>query len=191
MVRKGSDSFVEPRYRYGAVETALAKVFGADAKAQAGVLRGRIKHFQKLGLPGLEVGKGARVLYSYEQAAQWLIGLFLNDIGIEPRTIVELFNEYWAERLVIGVKWATDTTAKAGNPALLTVRPQQMLARFGKRKVEFFGLLRRFTPRSKEPETIGMFLDHPEDGAITVFNLTHAFTQLEAAGIRWREDGRP
>jgi hypothetical protein len=201
MVRKASERWVEtrrllakPQYRYAEVETALAAVFGADAEAQAGVLRGRIKHFRKLGLPKLDVGKGARVRYSYEQVAQWLIALFLNDIGIEPRSIVQLFEKYWTDFLLSAVVQATDKEARADNPILLTVRPQQMLRQWGKREVAFFGRYRRFDRHFKQypsRENIGMALDHPEDGAITIFNLTHALLKLEGAGIKAPENVSP
>jgi hypothetical protein len=120
---------------------------------------------------------------------QWLIALFLNDIGIEPRSIPELFRKYWSDFIFGAVVQATDKNARAGNPMLLTVRPQHMLRRWGKREVEFFGRCRRFDYGLKyRRENIEMALDHPEDGAVTVFDLTHNLLKLEAAGIKGLEN---
>jgi hypothetical protein len=47
-------------------------------------------------------------------------------------------------------------------------------------KIERLGVLCRYDLRSKQPENIAMALDHPDDGALTVFNLTHAFENLNA-----------
>jgi hypothetical protein len=175
----------EPRHRYGAVEAALAAVFGADAAGQAGVLRGRLKHFQKLGLPGLKVGKGARVRYSDEHAAQWLIALFLNDLGVEPKTIVGLFENYWQPDLVVWVVFATDkeaTNKDRPNPVLLAFRPQSLWRRWqwGKIEIPIFVALRRWDPYPRE--NIARALDDlPEYGPFTVFNLTDSLVKLSTA----------
>jgi hypothetical protein len=195
MARKPADKLVEvhrrlvePRHSYGAVEGALAAVFGADAAGQAGVLRGRLKHFQKLGLPGLKVGKGARVRYSDEQAAQWLIALFLNDLGVEPKTIVVLFEKYWAARLVDWVMRATDkeaTNKDRPNPVLLAFRPQSLWRRWqwGRFEIPIFVSLRRWDYGPTHPrENIALALDSlPKYGPFTVFNLTDSLGKLSTA----------
>ena len=71
------------RYRYGEVERALA----ANFKTQAGLLAGRIKLFRRLGLPG-NPGSGARIDYSFEHAAQWLMALRMTDAGVPPAVAV-------------------------------------------------------------------------------------------------------
>ena len=43
-------------YSYAVVETSLANIFGVDPDIQRGAFRARLKHFQRLGLPGIEFG---------------------------------------------------------------------------------------------------------------------------------------
>ena len=100
----GRHKFETPRYSYGVVEGALAAVFGIDAKTQRGALRARLKHIQRLGLPGTAAGKGARVSYSLEQAFQWLIALLLSEIGIDPIVIVKTIKKHWKSGLARSVK---------------------------------------------------------------------------------------
>ena len=77
-------------YSYAVVEKALAEVFGADAVAQKGPFRGRIKHLQRLGLPAGGPGRGQKISYSYAQICDWLIALELEEFGIDPTLAVRM-----------------------------------------------------------------------------------------------------
>jgi hypothetical protein len=80
-------------YNYSQVESALARVFGADAAGQAGWLRGRIQHLRRLGLT--PPAAGGSVVYDYEWAARWLIALRLERVGPDPAKIVAFFEANW------------------------------------------------------------------------------------------------
>lgn len=85
---------------YATVETALAKMHGADANAQRGAFRGRLKHLQRLGLPlGDKPGKGKRIEYTQEQVWQLALALELAECGIDPVTIVELISRHWNDKI--------------------------------------------------------------------------------------------
>ncbi len=126
MQGKARHKFETPRYTYGVVEGALAGVFGVDVKTQRGALRARLKHIQRLGLPGTAAGKGARISYSFEQASQWLIALLLSEIGIDPVVIVETIQKNWRSSLAKSVQEAADAGALSGKPVLLSIRPRSM-----------------------------------------------------------------
>src|SRR5262245_25918900 len=95
MIGKEVSLFARPgAFSYGALEKALSVVFNADGEHQ-GAFRSRIKHLQRLGLPGLKAGKGARVEYSVEHASQWLLALLLSAGGIDPAYAVEQIRDHW------------------------------------------------------------------------------------------------
>jgi hypothetical protein len=80
-------------YTYSQVESALARVFGADAAGQAGWLRGRIQHLRRLGLT--PPADGGFVVYDFEWSARWLLALRLERVGPDPADIVAFFEANW------------------------------------------------------------------------------------------------
>jgi hypothetical protein len=80
-------------FTYSQVESALARVFGADAAGQAGWLRGRIQHLRRLGLT--PPAEGGPVIYNFEWAARWLLALRLERVGLNPADIVEFLRANW------------------------------------------------------------------------------------------------
>ena len=211
---------VAPRYVYGTVEGALAAVFGAAAETQQGALRGRLKHFQRLGLPGIKAGKGARVTYTDQQAYQWLIALLLSEIGIDPVVTVRLIKKDWGQ-LANYVGQATDYEARAGNFIWLHLRPKLMTTpwqRKSKSAAHWIEVFRRWNPafvrshtlRPGQPGTIGTLtidppqnesrwvaenisslVGRPTDTWICVLNLTDAALKFEAALQKGASDSRP
>jgi len=79
-------------YTYQIVETALARVFGANEEAQRGIFRARLKHLQRSGLPSEAPGKGQRISYTDEQVCDWLVALQVAELGIDPVLVVALIN---------------------------------------------------------------------------------------------------
>ena len=81
---------------YAVVETALARMHGADAEVQRGAFRGRLKHLQRLGLPlGDKPGKGRRIDYSEAQIVQLALALELSEAGLDPTKIASFITSYW------------------------------------------------------------------------------------------------
>lgn len=113
-------------FTYGEVERALARIFRLAPDRQRGALRGRLKHLQRLDLPGLEPGKGKRVQYGRELLFQWLIALLLAQLGIDPVVIVRAVKENWTETLWPAVKDAIAYSAQEGNHVYLALRPRLM-----------------------------------------------------------------
>ena len=72
------------RYGYAQIESALALVFGANAKAQKGWLRGGIQNLKKLGLSPPSPGPGRAISYSLDDADKWLLGLEFGFLHIDP-----------------------------------------------------------------------------------------------------------
>jgi hypothetical protein len=76
-------------FTYSQVERALAAVHEISPPAM-GAFRGRIKHFQRLGLVPSSPGKGRKVSYRLEDVYMWALCLELQEFGIEPVIIRHL-----------------------------------------------------------------------------------------------------
>ena len=78
-------------FTYSQVETALAKTFAIRNEA-LGAFRGRIKHFQRLGLVPSSPGKGRKISYEREDIYKWAIGLEFAEFGVDPSLIKNFIN---------------------------------------------------------------------------------------------------
>jgi hypothetical protein len=173
--------FVRPQYPYALVERALAWVLDVGPEAQRGALRGRLKHLQRLGLPGLMTGKGTRVLYTHEQVCQWLIALLMLQVGINPTVIVRLVQRQWPT-LERRCRQARDRDALAGNHMWLRLQPQLMTDAWGGTENPWVDAFRRYDYRlPARRENIVPQLDRDTDKWICVRNLTEALGKLEEA----------
>src|SRR5271167_5285064 len=75
-------------YSYAQVESALGTLFRVPATA-LGSFRGRVRHLQRIGLVDVAPGKGRRISYSPMQANEWMLALYLADLGVDPIVIVK------------------------------------------------------------------------------------------------------
>jgi hypothetical protein len=73
-------------FTYATVEDALLHIF-AFKEEQRGALRGRIKHFQKLGITPVMPGKGKRITYELHDIYRWALCLNLAEFNIDPKNI--------------------------------------------------------------------------------------------------------
>jgi hypothetical protein len=112
------------RYSYAQVERALGTLFGAPASAQ-GSFRGRVRHFQRIGLVEVTPGKGRRIPYTRLQAAEWMVALVLAELGVDPIVIVKSIQQERTQ-LREWIAEATDTEALGGNEVFLAARPALM-----------------------------------------------------------------
>jgi hypothetical protein len=76
-------------YTYAEVERALAAVHDVPPSAM-GAFRGRIKHFQRLGLVPSSPGKGRKISYRLEDVYMWAVCLEFEEFGIDPVIIKSL-----------------------------------------------------------------------------------------------------
>jgi hypothetical protein len=111
-------------YGYAQVERALGTLFGAPASAQ-GSFRGRVRHFQRIGLVEVTPGKGRRIPYTRVQAAEWMVALVLAELGVDPIVIVKSIQQERTQ-LRQWIAEATDTEALGGNEVFLAARPALM-----------------------------------------------------------------
>ncbi len=81
-------------YAYKTVEAALARLH-VENPATMGILRGRIKHLQRIGLVPSSPGPGKRITYSFEDAAKWALALEVAEFGIDPLVIQQLVLSTW------------------------------------------------------------------------------------------------
>jgi hypothetical protein len=164
-------------------EGALAAVFGVDAKTQRGPLRARLKHIQRLGLPGTAAGKGARISYSLEQASQWLIALLLSEVGIDPVVIVKTIQKNWRSSLARRVQEAVDAEVLSGKPILLSIRPRSMSgAWIGKKSPHFRTLpwidAYRYSEHHHYLHAVGITVASPKLGAPALVEHSQASETL-------------
>lgn len=81
-------------YRYAEVQDVLAKLHGAYPD-HVGALRGRLQHFQKLGMVPASPGRGRVISYTFHDIARWAFGLELIEVGIDPARIALLMSWLW------------------------------------------------------------------------------------------------
>jgi hypothetical protein len=111
-------------YGYADVERALGTLLGAPATAQ-GSFRSRVRHFQRIGLIDVTPGKGRRIAYTFDQAAEWMVALFLAEFGIDPVVIVKSIQRE-RRQLREWIEEATDDEALGGDEVFLAARPALM-----------------------------------------------------------------
>jgi hypothetical protein len=111
-------------YTYAQVERALGGLFGAPARAQ-GSFRGRVRHFQRIGLVEVAPGKGRRIAYTRIQAGEWLVALLLAEFGIDPVVIVKSIQQE-RTKLREWISEATDAEALGGDQVFLAAQPALM-----------------------------------------------------------------
>jgi hypothetical protein len=81
-------------YSYGQVESALAAVHRIPPKA-VGAFKGRIKHFQRIGIVPASPGKGKRIDYALTDVYLWGFCLELAEFGMDPVTIKKIADKIW------------------------------------------------------------------------------------------------
>jgi hypothetical protein len=178
-------------YAYGQIEQALGVTLGADWTTRRGALRGRLKRLSTLGFPATSPGKGARRLYSWEEACQLLVALLMEDAGLDPVTIVKAMKNVWPH-LAKKVIRAADATK---NPMMLTLQLETVggpwRTKDPKAGVPYIGVVPRIDERSKtkyaewglkgNPDTIAMMVDRGGPGWFAVRNLTAEVSKFQDA----------
>ena len=83
-------------WSYAEVETALAKLHMC-APEKIGALRGRLQHYQKLGLKPSSPGKGKRISYEFDDVAKWALALEFAEFGVDPMGIKTIVDRVWGD----------------------------------------------------------------------------------------------
>ncbi len=193
MKRTDRSDLVIPRYSYGTVEDALAVVFGAKPQVQRGALRARLKHLQRLGLPGLKAGKGTRVRYNDTQAHQWLIAILLIEAFVDPTIAAQVIDKYWTSHLARWIGQAIDyPESLMGNPLILCLRPKLMEEIWkAKSPVPAIEAFRRDDPAQRREIEItgGITKLKPLEGQarLNADNVLHAFNKHRGEWICFRD----
>jgi hypothetical protein len=81
-------------FTYSQVEDALARVHSVP-EGFLGAFRGRIKHFQRIGIVPTSPGKGKKISYERPNIFYWALCLEFVECGIDPTEIKRLINVLW------------------------------------------------------------------------------------------------
>ncbi len=77
-------------YRYGDVEAALAAIHDIP-EAGMGAFKGRLIHFQRIGLGPGNPGRGKKIEYTLEDVLTWAFCLELSEFGVDPKQIQAIY----------------------------------------------------------------------------------------------------
>lgn len=80
-------------FRYAEVEAALAAIHDIPESGM-GAFKGRLIHFQRIGLGPSNPGRGKKIEYTLEDVLIWAFCLQLAEFGIDPKTIQAIYG--WA-----------------------------------------------------------------------------------------------
>lgn len=102
------------RLTYQQIEDVLVRLHDVD-DTKRGALRGRFKHFQRLGWPeGANVGKGRRVGYDLRQSLSIVVAFELLQFGLTPERAVTLLQRMKA---ILPVGFLTGLRMDVSNPS--------------------------------------------------------------------------
>jgi hypothetical protein len=77
-------------FSYAQVETILVAAYKIKPSAK-GAFRGRIKHFQRLGIVPSSPGKGRKIAYERKDIYAWALCLEFAEFGMDPTIAREFF----------------------------------------------------------------------------------------------------
>lgn len=114
------------RLSYRELEDFIAELH-AVAPSKRTALKGRLKHFQRLGWPaGTNQGKGARVQYDIGQTLFLAVGMEMLQLGITPERVVEHFNENPDSGVGLAYSFMDALDAGPGEPIYYVFNPEAL-----------------------------------------------------------------
>lgn len=135
---------------YSELEDFLAEMHDVAPEKRI-ALRGRLKHFQRLGWPaGTNQGKGARVQYGLGQTLSLSIGMEMLQLGLTPERVVQQMG-YSSSYLPNGFEAALDARADDRDQILYVFAPESLYTLRG-RDEEQPGIQSLLIAKSKLPE---------------------------------------
>jgi hypothetical protein len=85
-------------FTYSQVERALAAVHQVPPSGM-GSFRGRIRHFQRLGMVPSSPGMGRKISYEMQHVYTWGFALELSEFGIDP-SVIKVFTDSQAGQMI-------------------------------------------------------------------------------------------
>jgi hypothetical protein len=168
-------------FKYGEVEGILARLHGADADAQAGALRGRIKHLRRLGMPfGQSPGTGNKIEYGSAEIYQFAFCLELEEFGLDPALIVGLLEAHRAYVLSC-YAGAEKKLAADGGDYYFFLFTEFMAASWSKERLKFPGLPEIGAGPIERIEMLVPSLGSLHRRRFAIFNMTPCIKAVLAA----------
>ena len=169
-------------FGYGQLETLIARIYGAPAKAQTGALRGRLRHLRRLGLPiGAARGSGNKITYGKEQVYELGFCLQLEQLGIDPSLAVDLLKAY-RETYILRAYANAEEALQNGEDYFFWLVTEFMSAGWSTKKLKFPGLPVFQAGSLEEFEDAIARFDSRQGGCMALFHMTTLVREvLEAA----------
>jgi hypothetical protein len=157
-------------FSYGVVETALAKVFGADAVAQKRAFRGRLQHLRRLGLPSGGVGRGKAITYAKANIYELGFCLQLEQMGIDPSLAAKMLKAH--REYILGAYRKAEEALENGEDWFCWLITDFMSARWSGERRKFPGLKRLQAGPLRVFEGAVTRLGPREGNCLAVFYMT-------------------
>src|SRR5262249_13097677 len=167
-------------FYYGVVETALAKLCGADAIAQKGAFRGRLQHLRRLGLPSGGPGRGKAITYTKANVYELGFCLECEELGINPALAVNLLKRHHEYILCSHAK--AEEALQNGDEYFFWFTTNFMSASWSKKKLKFPGLPNFGSgPMLRLEGTISMLRHESHNRRLAFFSMTPLIREVQAA----------
>ena len=176
--------------RYGEIEKAIASLHGVTEQS-SGVFRGRLRHFQKLGIVPSSPGRGAKIDYDLKAAVDWAVAFELAELGIQPELIKFLIQVYGGTIFTFfqSPPSSDEDVLFCFDAAFLTIHMNPKsgmfdLTRSDLMERDLFDY--RATAALKSLSNLPSFFDAPHLRRVSAINLSRLKCELgKALGIEW------
>jgi hypothetical protein len=175
--------------RYGEIEKAIASLHGVTEQS-SGVFRGRLRHFQKLGIVPSSPGRGAKIDYDLKAAVDWAVAFELAELGIQPELIKFLIQVYGVAIFdFFQSPPPSEDILFCFDAAFLTIHMNPQSGMFDLTRSDLMerGIFDyRATAALKPLSMLPSFFDAPHVRRVSAINLSRLKRELgKALGIEW------
>jgi hypothetical protein len=174
--------------RYGEIEKAIASMHGVT-KESSGIFRGRLRHFQKLGIVPSSPGRGAKIDYHRKAVVDWAIAFELAELGIAPELI-----KFCIQMYSMTIYAFFESPSASDEDMLFCFDASFLTAHLKMKSGMFDSMLSGREPLSMpEMEPVAMsvsklpsFFNDPHVRRVSAINLSRLKSELgKALGIEW------
>jgi|SRR5271170_495299 len=156
-------------FTYSQVESALSRANRVPAQS-LGAFKGRIKHFQRLGMVQSSPGKGTKISYTREHVYSWAICLELAQFGIDPTIIKQMI---WSWNDGRFLKHLIQKTIESTRESYFVFYPN--LASLPENMIYISDIIHAIDELKERPELALMMT------RMAMINLSHVLREVEAA----------